>query len=143
MRFKNELLRDTYDVQWHTAPNHTAIPKFIADWNVVRDVTATKGRGSQVVGGYVCKYGAATGYTCGHISSKWFAPSWVTSVDSTFIVVVNDAGYPNLSDPGDSGGPWFNSTTAYGVHVGGSGSSAVYMAINYVSGLGVSVMLKP
>lgn len=121
LRFRKELLRDRYDVQWHTAPNHTAIPKFVADWNIVRDVTAIKGRGSQVVGGYVCKYGATSGYTCGHISSKWVAPSpsHVPSPDATFIMVTADAGYADLSEPGDSGGPWFNSTTAYGVHVGG------------------------
>jgi hypothetical protein len=49
---------------------------------------------------------------------------------------------------GDSGGPWFNAGTAYGIYKGQASSGttaaacdfAFYMGINYVSGLGVSLM---
>ncbi|MEV4475910.1 hypothetical protein [Nonomuraea sp. NPDC049504] len=50
--------------------------------------------------------------------------------------------------PGDSGGPWFNANKAYGIYKGqsstGTGTAgcnwAVYMAINYISTINVSLM---
>ncbi len=45
-------------------------------------------------------------------------------------------------DHGDSGGPWFLATTAYGVHKGSPGSSCVYMAIDFISPMGVYVLTQ-
>lgn len=42
--------------------------------------------------------------------------------------------------------PWFVTNTAWGSHCGSPGddpNDAYYMAINYVSGIGVSVMTSP
>lgn len=85
-----------------------------------------------------------TAYTCGYISSKNF----VYQGAATYIRVDNTAGYNDLSSGGDSGGPWFLSNTAYGIHVGAptdDPNDAVYMAVNYVdsSGLGITVMTSP
>ena len=46
------------------------------------------------------------------------------------------------SEPGDSGGPWYSGSTAYGImsgHFPGN-FDAIYMAIDYSSALGVSVL---
>lgn len=143
LTFKSEKQTGAYDIQWHTASGYTVKNKI--KWSssgATRDITATKSRTNQVVGGYVCKYGKTSNYTCGYISDKNF--SYQSS--ATYIRVDNTASYPNLSDVGDSGGPWFLTGDAYGTHVGEPGADpgdAVYMAINYVSGIGVSVMTAP
>lgn len=57
---------------------------------------------------------------------------------------------PNLEcNGGDSGGPWFNGSIAYGIYKGQSstGSTAAacnyafYMAINYITGMNVTVLI--
>ena len=58
---------------------------------------------------------------------------------------------PHRSAGGDSGGPWFVGTRAYGVHKGAvdviddNGADtgiddAIYMAVNYFSHLGIEVL---
>lgn len=99
------------------------------------------GRSNQALGASVCHYGISTGYTCGFIISKKYAPSYVNNPNPTFIRVHN---YDNvdLSQGGDSGGPWYSGQAAWGIHSGHPGSDdydALYMAINYISSLGVSV----
>lgn len=133
------------DVQWHTAPGLTVTNQFNVGGSV-RSCTATKSRTNQAVGNYVCKYGKTSGYTCGSISSTSYLSTTVTDGQATFIRVNNDQGYADLSSGGDSGGPWFNSNTAYGTHVGtptGDDNDAFYMAINYITSLGVTVLTAP
>lgn len=100
-----------------------------------------------MIGDFVCKYGITTGYTCGYISSKnYLGIGLYPPAYYTFIRVNNTGGFSDLSSGGDSGGPWFFSSTALGIHHGAPGddpNDAVYMAINYVDGLGVSVVLNP
>jgi hypothetical protein len=104
-----------------------------------RYIYATTGRSGQAIGASVCKQGMTTGYTCGTISSKTFLPSYVPSGLATFIRV--EGGSTNLSEPGDSGGPWVKGSTAYGIHNCGIGNDSCCMAIDYASTLGVSVLL--
>lgn len=147
LTFKAEKFQDSYDVQWHTASGYT-VKNWIKWWSdgSTRSITSTKSRDSQAIGNYVCKYGKTTFYTCGYISSKTYAPSYVPSADATFIRVDNTAGYSPLAAPGDSGGPWFLNSGAWGVMSGIPGSDAndaLYMAVNYHSGISVSVMTAP
>ncbi len=147
LTFKAEKFQDTFDVQWHTAPGYT-VKNWIKWWNdgSTREITSTKSRDNQAIGNYVCKYGMTTFYTCGYISSKTYAPSYVPSADATFIRVDNTGGYSPLAGPGDSGGPWFLNNGAWGVMSGIPGSDAndaIYMAVNYHSGISVSVMTAP
>ena len=135
-----------YDIQWHTAPGFTVTNKikYRSDGSIM-NITATKSRSQQWVGALVYKYGRTTGFTGGYISSLNYQHPGHTA---TFIRVNNTAGYNNLSEPGDSGGPWFTAYTAWGSHVdsapaGDDPNDAIYMAINYVSGIGVSVMTSP
>lgn len=145
--YQGELFRDSFDVQWHTAPGFTVRNKI--RWSsdgLTRDITSKLERDQQMLNTYVCKYGRTTFYTCGNISSKDYCPTYVPSCDATFIRVNNNAGYSNLSSGGDSGGPWFILNTAYGIHSGEPGpdpGDALYMAQNYVGGLGVTVIINP
>lgn len=149
--FQSENWAGSYDIQWHTAPGYTLTNKIKVGNGFTRDITATKSRSNQAIGEYVCKYGMTTAYTCGYISDKNFNPQTQQNKEPTFIRVKNTAGWDTLTDSGDSGGPWFNSNTAYGTTkakitpgTNGVGTDAVYMAVDYLeSGLGVSVMTSP
>ncbi len=145
--FKSENWAGSYDIQWHTAPGYTVINKIqVQSGGSTRTITAKKSRNNQNIGEYVCKYGKNTNYTCGYICSKNFNPQTQQNNVPTFILVNNTANWPVLAGPGDSGGPWFNTNTAYGTLKGGftsgpNAGDAYYMAVNYVeSGLDVTVM---
>ena len=121
----------------------------VGDMSKCKRITGTVHRTSQSVGEYVCKYGRATHYTCGYIDTKNYRPDPdnIPGPSPTFIRVDNTAGYGDLSDSGDSGGPWFNTNDAYGTHVGspaGDSNDAFYMAVNYISrGIHVDVLTSP
>ncbi len=143
--FQSESFGGSYDVQWHTAPAFFVTNRVYDGINdsttpYYRYITATKSRANQTINEYVCKYGVTTYYTCGYITSKTYQPSSVPNATATFIHVENP---PNrIAYYGDSGGPWFSGSTAYGVLHGGNPSvgDAIYMAIDYISTLGVSVL---
>ena len=135
---------DSYDVQWHTTPGFTDRPwarDGLSDSTTpgYRIITSTTSRANQPVGGTVCKYGKTTGRTCGGIQSKTYNPGLVPSSDATWIRVHQDG--VNLSEGGDSGGPWYFGGSAYGIHHCGIGNDACYMAVNYIgsAGLGLTV----
>ena len=107
----------------------------------------TKSRANQTVGSYVCKYGKITGFGCGSIVAIDFQPTDQTdcsipcSFSATFIRVHNEDG-DVLAQDGDSGGPWFRGNTAYGIMRSQADGDGVYMAINYISDLGISVLTE-
>ncbi len=139
----------SYDIQWHTTPGYRDRP-FIRDgysdsWDPTpyyRKVYRVKGRRYQSVGDYVCHYGFGGNipeYTCGYIRSKTFRPGYVPSARATFILVRNSR--IDLTDRGDSGGPWFTGGTALGIHSGGNqADKAIYMPINYVNPFNIRVI---
>lgn len=96
-----------------------------------RRVLRTRGRDEQPVGALVCRHGMTTAYRCGRIVSKRLCPAYVPACAPTFVRVGSLDGQP-LSSFGDSGGPWFLESEAYGIHSGhfGSNPDAVYMAID-------------
>lgn len=148
LQFQSEAFSGSQDVQWHTPP---ALPElyvvnriwdglFDTSTPYYRFITATKPRAQQFIGESVCKYGITSGATCGTISSTTFAPGYVPGAAATFIVVTSAT--QDQSEPGDSGGPWYSGSTAYGImsgHFTGN-FDAIYMAIDYSSALGVSVL---
>lgn len=144
--FQSELFSGSHDVQWHNsggelhAVNRTWDGQFDTTTPNYRFITATKPRAQQVIGEQVCKFGMTTGFTCGTISSTTLAPSYVPSAAATFIVVSSTT--QDQSAPGDSGGPWFSGSTAYGVNSGEftANFNAIYMAIDFAAGLGVTVL---
>jgi len=134
-----------YDIQWHTAPGFTVTNKIKTSSSNIMNITATKSRSQQWVGALVYKYGKTTGRTAGYIKALNYRPSsdLVPNPQATFIWVDDTAGYSPLCENGDSGGPWFTAYTAWGSTCFKLGGEAIYMAINYVSGIGVSVMTSP
>jgi hypothetical protein len=110
----------------------------------LRELSGTRHRDSQPIGAYVCKFGMTTDRTCGNIESKNYSMNFVTNSASTFIRV--DGGNVDLGAPGDSGGPWYVENLAYGTSVArlrntdDGRDDVFYMAINYISSLGVSVL---
>jgi hypothetical protein len=105
---------------------------------------------NQVNGMTVCKSGGTTGITCGKIvdDSYEYRPGW-------WFIEVSQTQQADISEEGDSGGPWFLypgssiDITAAGIHNAGSGtgysSIAVYMPIDRVFDhvANVHLILKP
>ena len=141
--FRAEKQSGNHDVQWHSRACNMTVSNEFDSGIGIRGVTGVVGRDQQAIGSIVCRTGKSTSYRCGRIKAKNVCPSYVQSCSSTFIRVEPIAGQPTpLSAPGDSGGPWFVENLAYGIHSGAytTNPDSVYMAINYVSALGVSVL---
>jgi streptogrisin C len=137
--FVAESFYDSGDVQWHLACPYTEVTNEFNSGLGYRGCTGARGRADQTVGTYVCKWGTTTGRTCGYITSRHAEPSYVPNSDDTFVRV---EGYGAvLSAPGDSGAPWFLETIAYGINSGAySDGDAIYMPINYLERIAVSVL---
>ncbi len=131
------------DIMWGSSADYTPVNKVKIGANLTRRITGTVHRNNQVIGSTICKYGRSTRYTCGELISKTF---------NTTRMQVRRLG-TNLSDPGDSGGPWFVSNDAYGTHVGSTDvlddngdatgdRDAIYMAINFFSHLAIEVLTE-
>ncbi|HST59292.1 MAG TPA: S1 family peptidase [Longimicrobium sp.] len=132
LTFRGESYSGSYDVQWHNAAGNT-YPNTIKVSTSTRAITSTRSRTSQTVGSQVCKQGRTTGYTCGTINTI----SYCASGACTWVRVAGNG--TNLSEGGDSGGPWFSGNTAYGSHTYGIGNDSAYMPVNYFSGISVSI----
>jgi hypothetical protein len=132
LTFLGESYSGSYDIQWHNAAGHT-YPNTIKVSSSTRSITGTRSRGSQTVGSQVCKQGKTTGYTCGTISTT----SYCASGACTWVRVAGNG--TNLSEGGDSGGPWFSGNTAYGSHTYGIGDDSAYMPVDYFSGISVTI----
>lgn len=133
LTFLSEYDSGSYDIQWHNRSGSTYENKIKAGTGF-RSITGTRTRANQVVGEWICKQGKTTGWTCGTLNNK----SYCFDGACTWIYVTG--GTVNLSEGGDSGGPWVNGEVAYGTHVFGGGNNSGYMAIDYLSGIGVSVL---
>jgi streptogrisin C len=138
--FRGQAVGGDQDVQWHSGCRIAQMTGLFNSGLDLRPVERTRSRIGQPIGQYVCKFGKATGRTCGVLSSKYYDPG--TGFNATFMYV--KGGTVNLSEEGDSGGPWFVELEAYGIQSGapngGNSNDAYYMAINYISSLGVSVL---
>lgn len=131
MPFVQQDLGGSQDVQWHKTPGYEDRAWFRASSQYdIREVRSKKGRAQQEKGDYVCKYGKTTGYSCGKIVGKRYAPKWVRGENHTFIRVLKTSS-GRMTNAGDSGGPAFLSGTALGIVSGGDYDELVYMAINY------------
>lgn len=139
--FRGLLKGGHHDIQWMSTCDLFDTANTFESGAGLRYVTGTVHRNNQVVGQYVCKNGWTTGYKCGWIQTKNY--DWGPGYHSTYIRVDSRSPYNDLSLPGDSGGPWFVENAAYGTHVGapaGDANDSVYMAVNYIADLGVSVL---
>lgn len=111
-----------------------------------RSITSETTRGQSNVGDFVCHYGMTTGYGCGYIVSKGALACGGSDTHYNAIRVDSD---PNgtgfdLSESGDSGGPWFYGNSAYGTMSCQQGFDAIYVAIDTSeNGLGAYLLTAP
>ena len=61
---------------------------------------------------------------------------------ATWILVKPATAGEDLSEPGDSEGPWFYGSKAYGIMTSELGDKAIFMSIGYIDDLGVSVLTQ-
>lgn len=139
--FATERFSGSYDVQWHRlfglAASNTVKTSFpVFD----REITETKSRTQQTVGSYVCRQGQVTGFSCGTILDRNYAPSYIGDVRPTFIRLRGDGRMATAG--GDSGGPVFSSDVAYGIVSGAIGRDVIYMPINYIQAFGLRVLTE-
>ena len=132
-----------HDEAWFSAPGlFTVRSGWINDGLGGRNIIAVRHRDNQAIGAFLCKYGKTTGFDCGNITSRTFAPSYVPQASQTFMLAKKQG--VDMASSGDSGGPIFSSNGAWGIVSGSFGSNnidqVIYVAINYVeSGLSVKV----
>lgn len=126
MTTSNEVRDDDQDVEFLHETGHIVYPQFWSGSPGYRTVTG----GAQApisgwVGDFVCHYGFYTGYSCGTVQNANFDPGSYCGPNgngdcfSSWIKVV-PGGSTLRCYGGDSGGPFFNGTTAYGTLTGGN-----------------------
>lgn len=125
------------DIAWYTPGAYEPTNEFYYAYGKLRPVRET---GDPVVGQSVCNFGRTTGYKCATVyrnnvcreAGKYCGLTAVTK---------------EVTDFGDSGGPWFLYNTAFGVHsartsINGAVRS-LFTPINKLSDLGVRVITSP
>lgn len=140
---RDQRLRGSADVQWHTTPGSPDQPRFLGGPGDLRRLKGRVPRANQPVGGWVCKYGSRTRKTCGTISGKWYAPGYVPDANDTFVGVSSRR---PVVLPGDSGGPVFLGNRAYGTATAYSRSGSTYygyyMPVDYLRSIGVRLKVS-
>jgi hypothetical protein len=129
------------DVRWMTLPGYTYPNRIrVSSDGIYRLITSRTFRSNQVVGATVCKYGAATGSTCGEIVTTM--AQGCSGSNFTWVWVARKN--VDLSSGGDSGGPWYWINSAWGVHSCGTGNGlldSIYEAEDLIEiGLNVVVL---
>ncbi|WP_460915905.1 chymotrypsin family serine protease [Plantactinospora veratri] len=137
----DEHLGDFGDVEWSTTSGVPVTDDFVAGSTETRDVTGVRALADMMIGDQACVFGQSTGLR----RCSFIADLDVSITDrrgtSHRQVAVRD----NITQVGDSGGPWFVGTVAYGTHVGnaqvnGASVSAFSVADLFDEALGVRVM---
>jgi len=156
--YQDGIWNGTVDVQWYTVPNYSLYwsvqvePKFYADSDTIpRTLTGRRTQASTKVGNNVCHHGKTTGYSCGDVSATDYENAACNGETCTPTWVRVDP--PSNTEPGlacfggDSGGPWFISTIALGIHNSsvkhgpwiGACEFAVYMSTDRIDVLGLQL----
>jgi hypothetical protein len=105
------------DVQVNLSPDVDA-PVFHADRGAdsLRPVTTWRNRDSTRAGDFVCHFGESSGYSCAEVTLTDYAPPGALCGGPCSPTWVTVAG-PNCI-PGDSGGPVFSGSVAFGIAKG-------------------------
>jgi hypothetical protein len=126
--FYREYWGGPYDFQLHRIPS-TITPKAWAVDNVgndgtpyYREVTNMQYSFGMEVNDLVCHYGSNTGYSCGYITQTDMCMEVDEEYGCPYVEVINAK-----HGGGDSGGPWYQGSVAFGTHVGGGGAYSVFM----------------
>lgn len=107
----------------HTLANRM----FIGGAEGSRSITSSVTRLSQPVGGLTRVRGGNSGYSCTTIKPKAYKPLFFNdpSRSRTAHYVLTDE---VVIEGGDSGGPWFFGSSAYGIHTGAGPTGAARIA---------------
>ncbi|MET9243828.1 hypothetical protein [Nonomuraea sp. NPDC003709] len=112
---------DWGDLSYYTVGSKTAGRTFYHDWNKTRYADDRSAMPS--IGTRICHFGITSGGSCAKVARR------DVSAGGMKHMVVMDK---NISEAGDSGGPWYYAGTAYGIHFGLiSGKSAFTPAYLY------------
>ncbi|GAA2243807.1 hypothetical protein GCM10010401_16130 [Rarobacter faecitabidus] len=97
-----------------------------------QSITGIKTRNATVIGSIVCKAGRTIATACGEVTSKEVNPGYVANGNATFIRSKAQ------TSGGDSGGPVFLQSTAYGftsgavIPVGASKGDLIFQSVTYI-----------
>jgi streptogrisin C len=141
----SEFYDSDQDVQVHTSA-YVERPEFYWDdaKTTPRVLSGRRLRSSTAYNDNVCHRGETTGYSCGYVQRTDYAPYNPTTPlcgGSCAAVYIRVTGTSLECAGGDSGGPWFASTVAFGIHKGGASSGtgpgqcteAFYMTTDTIS----------
>ncbi|HUR82629.1 MAG TPA: S1 family peptidase, partial [Thermoanaerobaculia bacterium] len=117
------------DVQVHTSVENEVAAFY---WDTAKTsleyVQGYRSRAQTTVGDYVCHRGEGTGFSCGFVQSTSYAPNPPGGCNGQtcdpVYVRLEPGGLDLKCKPGDSGGPAFNESVAYGLLVGGAPNPA-------------------
>lgn len=130
--FQREHRGSWGDFQW-SITGTTEPDDFYYDFLAVRDVITYA---NPSVGQRLCHFGQATGAACSYVAYLSVCSSFGGYTHCRLVQMDRD-----VSNPGDSGGPWYYGNTAYGFHSGYVGSSDVWSRVGYIDdALGVTVL---
>ena len=126
--YQGSSLGSLGDAAWYTT-THTEYDDFYYSHWSRRDVTGLKEHLWMDVGDVVCRYGRTTGSGsgCKAIKQLFVSGGGYGSLIRT---------HPTGDQGGDSGGPWYVSGTAWGIHKGhfASNNDSVFTAVSVVDG---------
>lgn len=102
------------DIQWMKESLHPTFPRFWIGGPTPRNVTLVVT--SDMLGDYVCHYGVSTGNSCGSVASQYFDPGNICGDgnDDCLPAWIKVTGSSLKCAHGDSGGPLYHNTYAYG-----------------------------
>ncbi|MEE7560918.1 hypothetical protein HH299_15365, partial [Xanthomonas sp. Kuri4-2] len=155
LTYQAESYNASNDAQWYTTSTSNQ-PMFYASSTALRTLTGRRTQASTAVGNNVCHYGSTTGYSCGDVIATDYQPTAYTcngqTCAATYIALGPPATGTGLACAGgDSGGPWFISTVAAGIHSAGASSGtgigscqlAIYTSTDRISTLGLQLLYGP
>lgn len=142
------------DAQFQSIPtgsSYRLFDEFVCGRVLPCDVAGDVSR-FRMMGSYICHYGQNSGNSCGTVNDIYYRPpdsdSCEGECNNTFVAVTG----PRLRTcEGDSGGPWYHGSAAYGIHGGGNGKEdcvsgnrlAYFSAIRDVENrLGVNILTR-
>ena len=137
LTYKNQWWGGSYDLQWHTSPSSIDVRNLAYDGTNHRYINSGRSWDNQSAGDYVCKYGKTTHEGCGTIETKYYV---IEPHMGNKWVLVGNGNTSDLSEGGDSGGPWFSGNVAVGVMTHEVDThKAIYMAFDFIENVGLSL----
>ena len=141
---ENWVGASVYDYQWHSAPGFNQLTNVIYEgFAELLPITGMWPYEYMSTTDWICKWGSATGWTCGSIVSLNY-----DQLGAGGFVRIHHPDNTNLSEVGDSGAPWYENyyQEAWGSHVDHARDNyndAVFMPISRISATGHAVLTSP